>query len=87
MIAHQSRVSYVIVFHRTCDLAADEEPLTIVENEASNLLSQCGHPGDATSVVLRSVLKALGGYREWKAKIIELKRFLDSYISESENAI
>ena len=36
-------------------------------------------------VVQGSTLKALNGYRKWKAEIIKLKGLLDSYISESEN--
>ena len=63
------------------DLAAGES-LTSIENEASNLFPHCEYQGDATSIVQGSALKALDGYREWKAKIIELKVLLDNYVSE-----
>ena len=38
MLAHQIGVTYVIIFLRTCDLAAGEESLAFIENEARNLL-------------------------------------------------
>ncbi len=87
LLAHQIWVQYIIVFLRTRDMTAVVESLTFAESEASNLLSRCGYPGDATSVVRGSALKALGGYRQWKAKIIELTCFQDNYTSESESAV
>ena len=87
LLAHQIGVPYINVFLRTYDMTPGVESLTFAENEGSDLLSRCGYPGDATSVVRGSALKALGGYRQWKAKIIELTCFQDNYTSESENAI
>ena len=48
MLVHQIGVTYVIFFLRRRDLAAAEEPLTFIENEASNLFFHSEHPGDAT---------------------------------------
>ena len=82
MLVHQIGVTYVIFFLRRRDLAAAEESLTFIEDETSNLLPHCEYQADATSIVQGSALKALDGYRQWKAKIIELKGPLDIYVSE-----
>ncbi|MEI7302968.1 elongation factor Tu, partial [Pectobacterium carotovorum] len=50
-------------------------------------LSQYDFPGDDTTVVRGSALKALEDEAEWEAKISERAEHLDSYIPEPERAI
>ena len=44
-----------MVFLKPCCPTADEESLTFVQKETSNLLSQCEYPGDATLVVFKDL--------------------------------
>ncbi|QJC32176.1 elongation factor Tu [Enterobacteriaceae endosymbiont of Donacia versicolorea] len=80
LLARQVGVPYIIVFLNKCDMVDDEELLELVEMEVRDLLTQYNFPGDTTPVIRGSALKALEGDKKWENKIIELTKYLDSYI-------
>ncbi|QJC32576.1 elongation factor Tu [Enterobacteriaceae endosymbiont of Donacia dentata] len=82
LLARQVGVPYIIVFLNKCDMVDDEELLELVEMEVRDLLTQYNFPGDTTPVIRGSALKALEGDKKWENKIIELTKYLDSYIPD-----
>jgi len=84
LLAKQVGVPKIIVFLNKCDMVDDEEMIELVEEEVRELLTAQGFDGENTPVVRGSALKALEGDDTWKAKVMELVGFLDSYIPEPE---
>jgi elongation factor Tu len=82
-LASQSGVPYIIGYLNHCDLIDDEEALELSEMEMRELLSENDFPGDDLPVIRGSALKALEGEEEYKAKIIDLAGYLDTYIPRS----
>jgi len=84
LLAKQVGVPKIIVFLNKCDMVDDEEMIELVEEEVRELLTAQGFDGENTPVVRGSALKALEGDDTWKAKVMELVGFLDSYIPTPE---
>ncbi|ENZ5625819.1 elongation factor Tu [Enterococcus hirae] len=84
LLSRQVGVKYLIVFLNKTDLVDDEELIDLVEMEVRELLSEYGFPGDDTPVIKGSALKALQGYPDAEAAIMELMDTVDEYIPTPE---
>jgi len=84
LLAKQVGVPKIIVFLNKCDMVEDADLIDLVEEEVRELLSQYDFDGENAPIVRGSALKALEGEDEWKAKVMELVGFLDSYIPTPE---
>jgi elongation factor Tu len=82
LLARQVGVPYIVVFLNKADMVDDAELMELVEVEVRELLSEYDFPGDDIPFITGSALKALEGDEEYKGKIIELAKALDSYIPE-----
>ena len=80
LLARQVGVPYIVVFLNKCDMVDDEELIDLVEMETRELLDKYEFPGDDTTIIRGSALKALEGEAEWQAGIWELLDAVDEYI-------
>ena len=85
LLARQVGVPYIVVFMNKCDMVDDEELLDLVEMEIRELLSEYDFPGDDTTIIRGSALKALESTSKDPdapeyACIKELMDAVDSYI-------
>ncbi|MFI4853146.1 MAG: elongation factor Tu [Candidatus Makana argininalis] len=87
LLSRQVGVPNIIVFINKCDMVDDKELLDLVEMEVRELLSKYDFPGDNTPVIRGSALKAIEGNEYWSSKIIELSKYLDTYIPEPKRSI
>ena len=87
LLSRQVGVPYIIVFLNKCDMVDDEELLDLVEMEVRELLDEYEFPGDDTTIVRGTALKALEDPAgPWGDKIVELMEEVDAYIPEPERA-
>ena len=85
LLSRQVGVPYIVVFLNKCDMVDDEELLELVEMEVRDLLNEYEFPGDDTTIVRGSALKALEDPNsKWGDAIVELFEQIDSYIPEPE---
>jgi len=82
LLARQVGVPYIVVFLNKVDMVDDEELLELVEVEVRDLLSEYDFPGDDIPFVQGSATGALEGDEKYKAAILELAGYLDTYIPE-----
>src|SRR5216110_807257 len=84
LLARQVGVPKIVVFLNKVDLVDDPELLELVEMELRELLSKYNFPGDDTTVIKGSALKALEGDQSeiGVPAIIKLVDALDTYIPE-----
>lgn len=62
LLARQVGIPYIVVYLNKCDITdGDEESLMLFEEEIRELLTKYGYPGDTTSIIRGSALKALNG--------------------------
>ena len=80
LLSRQVGVPYIIVFLNKCDMVDDEELIDLVEMEVRELLNVYDFPGDDTTVIRGSALKALEGDPQWTPAIDELMEAVDTYI-------
>jgi len=59
LLARQVGVPYIVVFLNKCDMVEEEELIDLVEEEVRDLLKKYEFPGDETSIIRGSALKAL----------------------------
>ncbi|TSC83545.1 MAG: elongation factor Tu [Parcubacteria group bacterium Gr01-1014_17] len=81
LLAKQVGVPKIVVFLNKCDLANDKELVDLVEEEVRELLTKNGFDGKSAPVIRGSALKAIEGDPVWVAKIDELLKALDTYIT------
>jgi len=81
LLAKQVGVPKVVVFLNKCDLVTDKELVDLVEEEVRELLTKNGFDGKNAPVIRGSALKAIEGDAIWVAKIDELLKALDTYIT------
>jgi len=84
LLARQVGVEYIVVFLNKTDLVDDPELIDLVEMETRELLSEYDYPGDDIPFIRGSALKALEGYKEEEAHIMELMDAVDEYIPTPE---
>ena len=85
LLSRQVGVPYIVVFMNKCDMVDDPELLELVEMEIRDLLSEYDFPGDDTTIIQGSALKALEDPNgPWGDKIMELMDAVDSYIPDPE---
>src|SRR6202008_2456728 len=82
LLARQVGVPSIVVALNKVDMVDDEELLELVELEVRELLTEYEFPGDDTPVVRQSALKALEGYPDAAAQVMELMNGVDSYVPE-----
>ena len=89
LLARQVGVPYIIVYMNKADMVDDAELLELVEMEIRELLSKYDFPGDDTTIITGSALKALEGDQSeiGEPSIFRLADALDSYIPDPERAI
>lgn len=89
MLAQQIEVSYIIVFLKIGNLAADEESLSFTRRTVATCCLSAVTTEMLPWLFEDSALLVLGsiGYREWKAKIVEPTYYMKAYVSESESAV
>ena len=85
LLSRQVNVPYIVVFMNKCDMVDDEELLELVEMEIREVLNEYEFPGDDTSVIQGSALKALEDPDgPWGDKIMELMDAVDEWIPTPE---
>jgi elongation factor Tu len=84
LLARQVNVPALVVFMNKVDLVDDEDLLMLVEEEARDLLTKYGFPGDEVPVIQGSALGALQNPEDEQATkcIMDLVAAIDSYIPE-----
>ena len=89
MLAQQFEVSYIIVFLRIGNLAADEESLNFTRRTVSICCLRAVIKEVLPWLLEDSALLVPGsiGYREWKAKIIEPTDYMKAYVSSAVHKI
>lgn len=80
LLARQVGVPAVVVFMNKVDLVDDPELLDLVEMEIRDLLNFYEYPGDTTSVIRGSALKAMEGDENSKQQILDLMAAVDAEI-------
>lgn len=88
LISQQTGVASVIVYLNKCDMVDDEEMLMLVEEEIRDLLTKYGYPGDRTTIVRGSALKAYNGEDDGEEgygvySILRLLNALDNTIPDN----
>jgi len=89
LLARQVGVPAIVVFLNKADMVDDKELLDLVELEVRELLSKYKFPGDDTTIVIGSALKALEGdvSAMGEGAILKLMEAVDSFIQEPVRAI
>jgi elongation factor Tu len=87
LLSRQVGVPYIVVFMNKADMVDDDELLELVEMEVRELLDMYELPGDDTTIITGSALKALEGDEAYVEKIVELVNALDTYIPLPERAV
>ena len=85
LLARQVGVPAMIVFLNKVDMVDDKELIDLVESEVRELLKKYNFPGDETSVIRGSALKALEAKSaddEFTKPILDLVKALDDFIPE-----
>ncbi|MBP7399144.1 MAG: elongation factor Tu [Chitinophagales bacterium] len=77
LLARQVGVPAVVVFMNKVDLVDDPELLDLVEMEIRDLLNFYEYPGDTTSIIRGSALKAMEGDENSKQQILDLMAAVD----------
>ena len=77
LLSRQVGIPYIVVFLNKLDMVDDEELVELVEMEVRDLLTEYDFPGDDTTVIAGSALKALEGDEEYAEKIMELMAAVD----------
>ena len=77
LLSRQVGIPYIVVFLNKLDMVDDEELVELVEMEVRDLLTEYDYPGDDTTVIAGSALKALEGDEEYAEKIMELMAAVD----------
>jgi len=88
LLARQVGVPSIVVFLNKCDMVEDKELIDLVEEEVRDLLKQYEFPGDETTIVRGSALKALENPEGEDAQpIMDLLKALDENIPEPERDV
>ncbi len=89
LLARQVGVPYIVVFLNKADMVDDKELLELVEMEVRELLDRYEFPGDKTTIIVGSALKALEGDTSeiGEPAILKLAEALDAYIPQPERAV
>ena len=85
LLARQVGLPSIVVFLNKCDAVDDPEIITLVESEVRELLKKYGFPGDETTIIKGSALKALEATSvedEAIKPILELIKAIDEHIPE-----
>lgn len=85
LLARQVGLPSIVVFLNKCDAVDDPEIITLVESEVRELLKKYGFPGDETTIIKGSALKALEATSiedEAVKPILELIKAIDEHIPE-----
>ncbi|MCX6759310.1 MAG: elongation factor Tu [Candidatus Nealsonbacteria bacterium] len=85
LLARQVGLPSIVVFLNKCDAVDDPEIITLVESEVRELLKKYGFPGDETTIIKGSALKALEATSvedEAIKPILELVKAIDEHIPE-----
>jgi elongation factor Tu len=85
LLARQVGLPSIVVFLNKCDAVDDPEIITLVESEVRELLKKYGFPGDETTIIKGSALKALEAtsIEDGAVKpILELIKAIDEHITE-----
>ncbi len=83
LLARQVGVPYIVVFLNKCDMVEDKELIDLVEEEIRDLLKKYEFPGDTTTIIRGSALKALENPSgEYGQAILDLAKALDEHIPE-----
>ena len=81
LLARQVGVPYIIVFLNKCDMVEDKELIDLVEEEIRDLLKKYEFPGDTTTIIRGSALRALENPTGPDAEpIMKLMEAIDTYI-------
>ena len=84
LLARQVGVPAIVVFLNKTDMVQDAELLDLVEMEVRELLTKYEYPGDKTTIVRGSALKALEGDAEQEKQIQALMDAVDADIPTPE---
>jgi len=84
LLARQVGVPAIVVFLNKTDMVQDAELLDLVEMEVRELLTKYEYPGDKTTIVRGSALKALEGDAEQEKQIQALMDAVDNEIPTPE---
>lgn len=81
LLARQAGVSRVVVFLNKCDRVTDGDLLDIAEEEARQMLADCGFSGDEVPVIRGAALPAYEGDPHWESSLHALLDVLDQEVS------
>src|SRR3972149_172423 len=84
LLAYQVGVPAIVVFLNKTDMVQDAELLDLVEMEVRELLTKYEYPGDKTTIIRGSALKALEGDAEQEKQIQALMDAVDADIPTPE---
>lgn len=87
LLARQVNVPKLVVFMNKCDLVDDEEMLELVEMEMRELLDFYEFDGENTPIIQGSALGGLNGDAKYEDKIMELMKFVDTWIPLPERDV
>jgi len=90
LLARQVGLPSIVVFLNKCDAVDDPEIITLVESEVRELLKKYGFPGEETTIIKGSALKALAATSvedEAVKSILELIKAIDEHIPEPTREI
>jgi elongation factor Tu len=88
LLARQVGVPYIVVFLNKCDMVEDKELIDLVEEEVRDLLTKYEFPGDETTIIRGSALKALENPEgEDSQPIMDLLKALDENIAEPKRDV
>ena len=88
LLARQVGVPYIVVFLNKCDMVEDKELIDLVEEEVRDLLTKYEFPGDETTIIRGSALKALENPEGDDAQpIMDLLKALDDNIAEPKRDV
>ena len=81
LLAQALGLRQLVVFLAKCDLVQDAEWLDLVEHDVRELLSRCGHDGDATRIIRGAALPVCAGESPWDASIADLIEALETELT------
>ncbi|MCD4694120.1 elongation factor Tu [bacterium] len=88
LLARQVGVPYIVVFLNKCDMVEDKELIDLVEEEVRDLLTKYEFPGDETTIIRGSALKALENPEgEYGQSVMDLLKALDEDILEPKRDV